>query len=295
MATATVPDVVIRPLQAYLNLARPRAIVPHLITAAAAMFLAAGGVPPLSTLLFTLVGGGFVAAAANTGNSYLDRDIDVLMARTRRRPLPSGLVRPNQALAFGAGTGLVGVAVLSGLVGRAAAALAVVALAYYVIPYTLWLKRRTCWSSVIGSAIGAVPPLIGWVAVTGRVDMTPFLLAAIIMLWTLPHFWTLAFFRRDDYARAGLRVLPERGVAFCIMACSLLLVAISLFLVPVAGLGLFYTITACLLGAGFLYLALGMNYREALPAARRLYGYSIFYIAILFLAMIVDRVAAIWV
>lgn len=291
MATATAPNVAIRPLNAYLNLAKPRAILPHLITAAAAMFLAAGGAPPVSTLLLTLLGGGYVAASANTFNSYLDRDIDALMARTRHRPLPSDLVKPNQALAFGVGIGLIGVLILSEFVNWAAAMLAVIALVYYILPYTLWLKRRTYFSAIIGSGIGAIPPLIGWTAVTHRIELTPFLLAAIIILWTLPHFWTLAIFRRDDYAQAGLRILPEKGVAAWIIACSLLLVATTLLLVPAADLGPFYAGTACVLGAGFLYLALRMNHGEPLRTAWHLYGYSIFYIAVLFGAMIIDRVA----
>jgi protoheme IX farnesyltransferase len=246
------------------------------ITAAAAMFLAAKGAPPAATLLFTLLGGGCVAAAANTFNSYLDRDIDALMARTRHRLLPSGRVRPNHALAFGTSIGLIGVLILSGFVNWAAAMLAVVALVYYILPYTLWLKRRTYWSAIIGSGIGAIPPLIGWAAVTHRIELTPFLLSAIIILWTLPHFWTLAIFRRSDYEQAGLRILPEKGVASWIIACSSLLVATTLFLVPAADLGLFYLGTACFLGVGFLYLALRMNHGEPLRTAWHLYGYSIF-------------------
>jgi protoheme IX farnesyltransferase len=230
-----------------------------------------------------------VAAAANTFNSYLDRDIDALMARTRHRPLPSGKLRPNHALAFGVSIGLVGVAILGGLVSWVAAMLAVVALVYYVLPYTLWLKRRTYWSVIIGSGIGAIPPLIGWAAVSHRIELTPFLLSAIIILWTIPHFWTLAICRRDDYEQAGLRILPEKRVASWIIACSSLLVATSLLLVPVADLGLSYMGTAGLLGAGFLYLALRMNDGGPLLRAWHLYGYSIFYIAFLFGAMIIDR------
>jgi protoheme IX farnesyltransferase len=291
MATLTAQPAVIRPLQAYLDLTRPKAVLPHLVTAAAAMFLAAGGVPPAATLLFTLLGGGCVAAAANTFNSYLDRDIDALMARTCRRPLPAGLVRPGPALALGLGISLAGIAILSGLVDLVAAMLAVTALLYYVVPYTLWLKRRTYWSAIIGSTIGAFPPLIGWTVLTHRLGPTPFLLAAIIILWTLPHFWTLALFRRSDYARAGLRILPEKGVPAGIFACSLLMVAVSLFLVPVAGLGPFYTGVAAVTGAVFLYLAPRPKQGYHIWAARRLYGYSIFYIAVLFGAMIIDRAA----
>ncbi|MHB8104153.1 MAG: heme o synthase [Dehalococcoidales bacterium] len=288
--TTLTKGVVKRPLSAYLSLAKPRAILPHFVTAAAAMFLAAKGAPPVHTLLFTLLGGGCVAAAANTFNSYLDRDIDAMMARTCHRPLPSGYVKPGQALAFGLGMGLAGVLILNMLVNWAAALLAVVALVYYILPYTLWLKRRTYWSAIIGSGIGAIPPLIGWTAVTQRIELTPFLLAAIIIFWTLPHFWTLAAFRRDDYAQAGLDMLPKKGVNGWIISCSSLLVATSLLLVPVAGMGFFYMLIAGILGAGLLYLALRLTRKESLQAARRLYVYSIVYIAVLFGAMIIDRV-----
>ncbi len=289
MATVTAENISARVLRNCLSLAKPRAILPHFITAASAMFLAAKGVPPASTLLFTLLGGGCVAAAANTFNSYLDRDIDALMARTRHRPLPSGRLSSNRALAFGTGIGLIGVLILSGLVSWVAATLATIALVYYILPYTLWLKRRTHWSTIVASGVGGITPLIGWSAVTNRIEPTPFLLAVIIILWTVPHFWALAVFRRNDYEQAGLRVLPTKGTASWIIACSLLLVAASLLLVPAADLGLFYLGTASALGAGFLYLALRINHREPLRTAWLLYSYSIFYIAFLFGAMIVDR------
>ena len=289
MATITL-KLTQRPWTAYLSLAKPRAIFPHLITAAAAMFLAVKGTPPPLTLFYTLLGGGCVAAAANTFNSYFDRDIDALIARTCQRPLPSGHVRPGYALAFGLGLGLAGVLILNAMVNRTAALLAAAALVYYVLPYTIWLKRRTYWSAVISSGIGAMPPLIGWVAVKQGIGLTPLLLAAIIALWTLPHFWTLAAFRREDYARAGLKMLPEKGVNIWITGCAVLLVITTLLLVPAAGMGFIYAGTAGCLGAGFLYLALRMNFKGSSGAARRLYVYSIFYIAALYGMMIIDRI-----
>jgi protoheme IX farnesyltransferase len=273
---------------AYLSLTKPRGIPPHFITAAAAMYLAAGGSPPASTLVFTLTGGGLVAAAANTFNSYLDRDIDVLMERTRHRPLPSGKVKPAQALAFGSLLGLAGVLILSVLVNMAAALLAVFALVYYMLPYTLWLKRRTFWGTVIGSGIGALPPLIGWMAVTSRLEPTAFILTAIIILWTLPHFWSLAVFRRSDYKRAGLNVLPRKGAAWWIRACAVLMAAASLWLAAIAGMGVFYLGAATLLGVAFLYLAVRLDDRRPSPTARVFYIFSIIYIASIFIAMIVD-------
>ena len=288
MVTVTAPRVKYGTVGDYLSLTRPRSIGPHLLTAAAAMLLAAGPSLSASRLAFTLLGGAFVAAAANTFNSYADRDIDALMLRTRHRPLPSGQVSPNQALVLGASAGLVGVVVLSVLVNWAAAVLAAMALTYYILPYTRWLKRRTWWSTVICSGVGAFPPLIGWVSATQRLEVTPFLLSGIIMLWTLPHFWTLAIFRRADYHLAGLSMAPERGAGVWIVASSVLMVAATLLLAPVAHLGLFYRATAGLLGVVFLGLALPMGRGDSPDRAGRLYRYSIVYIAILFGAVILD-------
>ena len=273
----------------YLSVVKPATILPHLITATAAMTLAAKGLPSASTLFFTLFGGACVTAAANTLNSYLDRDIDALMARTRRRPLPSGRMSPRSALAFGTGLGLIGIAVLSSLVSWATATLAVMALLYYILLYTFWLKRRTYWSAVIGSGVGAFPPLIGWAAVSHQIELTPFLLSGIIILWTIPHFWALAIFKSKDYERASLRVLPLKGTAYWIIACSSLLVAATFLLASAADLSFFYLGVALLLGAGFLSLALRINQGQPLRTAWHLYRYSVIYIAALFGTMIIDR------
>jgi heme o synthase len=289
MATAELIQTKVRPLNAYLNLAKSRGILPHFITAAAAMFIAAGGMPLASTLALTLLGGGCVAGAANTFNSYIDRDIDAVMERTKNRPLPSGTVTPAHALGLGLGLGFIGVFILGVFINLVAALLAVGALLYYAIPYTLWLKRHTFWSAIVGSGIGAIPPLIGWTAVTRRIELTPFLLSAVIILWTIPHFWTLAIFRRADYARAGIEALPQKYVNTLINICSFLLVAVTIFLKFEAGLGLLYLIAACLLGAGFLYLALTLSRNKEDRIARMFYIYSIIYIAFLFTAMIVDK------
>jgi protoheme IX farnesyltransferase len=291
METVSLSRVSIGPIAAYASLAKPKAIAAHVITATAAMFLAAGGVPPASTALLTLLGGGCAAAAANTLNCVLDRDIDALMSRTRDRPLPSGAIRPGSALIFAAVLGLAGAAILASLVSMTASVLALAAVAYYVLAYTFWLRRRTYWGAVIGSAIGAFPPIIGWVVVAGRLGPVPILLAAIVILWTVPHFWALAIERKDDYARAGLRILPTRGALGWMTVCSSLLAAASLLLAPAAHLGFVYLVAASVLGAVLLLLTVRVNRREALPAARRLYSYSIVYIAVLFGAMILDRVA----
>ncbi len=172
-----------------------------------------------------------------------------------------------------------------------AAILAFIALVYYVFAYTLFLKWRAPWNVLIGSGVGGLTPLIGWVAVTNRLAATPFLLSAIIILWTLPHFWSLAVFRRTDYEQAGIKALPSKGVTATTIICSVLLVAVSLWLARAADLGFFYLGVASVLGAGFLYLALQMNQRERLSAAKRFYSYSILYIAFLFIAMIANEIA----
>jgi protoheme IX farnesyltransferase len=289
--TASVPRAAFGPVGAYIALTKPKAIPAHFLTATAAMFLAGGGAPRASLLLLTLLGGGCVCAAANAFNCVIDRDIDARMSRTRGRPLPSGLIRPEHALVFAWVIGLAGVSILGALVSRAAALLSLAALAYYVFAYTLWLRRRTRWGTVIGSAIGAIPPVIGWVVVADRLGAVPLVLAAIIILWTVPHFWSLVFYRRRDYAAAGLRILPERGMGVWITVCSALLVSASLALVPAARLGAPYGAAAAVLGAFLLFLSARMNGREPAGAARRLYSYSVVYLAALFAAMIIDTLS----
>lgn len=273
----------------YVSLAKPRTVILHLITAAAAMFLAAGGVPSLPLLSFTLAGGGLLAGASNTLNCYFDRDLDSKMERTRNRPLPSGRLSPAVALAFGISAATAGAALLYRFVGVPEALLAIGALVYYVGVYTLWLKRRTRWSAVIGSAAGAVPPLVGWVAVTGKIAVAPFLLFAIIGLWTPPHFWSLAIYRHRDYELAGLDPAPVRTAPSWILVCSLLLVVATLSAGLVAGLGIIYLSTASVLGFVLVLLALRLRVAEDSATARWLYVYSIFYLVAVFAVMIIDR------
>ena len=165
----------------------------HLVITAAGMFLAAKGLPTLSTLAWTLVGGGLMAGAANSLNCYFDRDLDRAMDRTRDRPLPAGRMGPEQTQRFSIILAFAGLFILNWFVSWPVAMMSVGALAYYVFLYTLWLKRHTSWSTVTGAGAGAFPPLIGWIAVTGRLELTPFLLFAMIALWSPPHFWSLAF------------------------------------------------------------------------------------------------------
>jgi protoheme IX farnesyltransferase len=271
----------------YLALAKPRVILLHLVTAASAMFLAAKGPPASLTLLFTLLGGALVAAASNALNCYVDRTIDGRMVRTRQRPLPAGRLRPDQSLIFGAATGITGLWVLTRQVSWTAALLAAVALAYYVLVYTIWLKPRTRWSAVIGSGAGAFPPLIGWVAVTGRIEMTPFVLFAIIALWTPAHSWSVAISRSKDYEMAGIGVLPDKNCLW-MRVFSVLLVACTIWLAPVARLGPIYLTAAISLGADLLFLTAGFPGKKDSCAAGRLYSFSIIYLLLLFGAMLID-------
>jgi heme o synthase len=274
----------------YLRLAKPKAIIPHLITAAAAMFLAVKGIPLPEILFPTLVGGGMVAGAANALNCYYDREIDKNMDRTRFRPLPSGRVRPMQALVFSLIIGAAGLIILNVMVNRVTAILALIALIYYVYAYTLLLKRHTYWSALIGSGIGGITPFIGWTAITSSLSPTPFILSSIIILWTLPHFWSLAIYRQNDYTHAGLKVMPPKGAHSWITASSLLLTMATVMLARVSSLNTIYLVTAAILGAGLLYLALTLLTQKRLNTARYLYVFSIIYIACLFVAMIADRI-----
>ena len=273
----------------YLSLAKPRTVMLHLITATAAMFVAAGGVPPVPLLLLTLTGGGFLAAASNTLNCYFDRDLDAKMVRTRSRPLPAGRLSPGHALVMGIALGSAGAAVLFRFIGVPEALLSIGALAYYVGVYTVWLKRRTRWAALFGSAAGSIPPLVGWVAVTGAVDVTPFLLFAIIALWTPPHFWSLAIFRRREYELAGVDPAPSKTAPLWIVACSLLLVVTTISTAVAGGMGMVYAVTASALGVVLVSLAVLVWASEDARKARWLYAYSVFYLVILFASMIIDR------
>ncbi len=275
----------------YSSLMKSRVILLHLITAAAAMFLAANGLPRVSILIFTLLGGGLMAAAANALNCFFDRDIDKLMERTRQRPLPEGRVSPGQTLIFSALLGLAGFYILTHFINWVAACLALGALVYYILIYTLWLKRRTRWSSLIGSGVGAFPMLIGWYAVTGAFSITPFLLSALIIFWTPPHFWSLAIVQRADYSRVGIKAIPDRGIRGWIGCFSLLLIGASLAIKWTADLSFLYLGAALLLGILLLILVASLLYKEDDRFAKRLYWYSMVYLALLFGSLWVDTLA----
>jgi protoheme IX farnesyltransferase len=280
---------------AYYRLTKPRIVVLLLITTVPAMVLAAEGVPSPWLILATLLGGALAAGSANAINMYLDRDIDAIMRRTRQRPLPAHAIVPEAALRFGFILGAVAFYLLAVTVNVLAAILALSAIAFYVFVYTMWLKRTTAQNIVIGGAAGAVPALVGWAAVTGTVAWPAVVLFAIVFVWTPPHFWALAMRYSGDYAAAGVPMLPVvRGEAETrrqILLYSLVLFAVTLVLVPVGGMGPVYTAAAVVLGGAFVYRALRV-WREADgdAATRRLFGFSIVYLAALFAAVAVDAV-----
>ena len=294
--TARVERGFVATLRDYLALTKPRIVLLLLITTVPAMILAQNGLPSPGLVLVTLIGGTLSAGGANAINCYLDRDIDSLMYRTRARPLPAGWVAPEQALLFGVALGLAGFELLALAVNLLSAALAASALLFYVFVYTLWLKRTSSQNIVIGGAAGALPPVIGWAAVTGSLSWPALVLFAIIFLWTPPHFWALALRYRSDYARAGVPMLPVvRGEAETnrqIVVYSVLVAAASLALVPVGGMGPIYFAAAALLGAGFVALAVRLWWQPRPQASRALFLYSLLYLGALFAAVAVDRLVA---
>jgi heme o synthase len=291
---ARVRDVV----TAYLGLTKPRIIELLLVTTVPAMFLAAGGVPPLMVVLTTMVGGCLAAASANAFNCVLDRDIDERMRRTRRRPLPRHAVGPLGATVFGLILGIAATLWLGYLVNWLSAALALGANAFYIVVYTIWLKRRTPQNIIWGGIAGCFPPLIGWTAVTGHLALAPFVLFLIVFCWTPPHTWALAMRYREDYAAANVPMLPvvrsAPVVARQIMAYAAVTVLVSLLLWPVAHTGWFYPAAAVLLGAALLWqsaLLLARAQRGLADAAlkpMRLFHWTNSYLALLFVAAAVD-------
>jgi protoheme IX farnesyltransferase len=279
-------------VNAYVALTKPRIIELLLVTTVPAMFLAAHGVPRLDLVLWTLVGGSLAAGAANAINCYLDRDIDLLMSRTRRRPLPAHQVNPEDALVFGLILGVVAFAIMAFLTNLVAAFLTLMAMAFYVVVYTLILKRSTPQNIVLGGAAGALPPVIGWAAVTGDIGLPALFLFAIVFYWTPPHFWALSLRLRRDYAAANVPMLPvTHGVPETtrqIALYSVMMVCLTLVFFVVARMGLVFLAGALVLGTMFLLQAFAM-WREGTDArAVRLYKYSITYLTALFALIILD-------
>ncbi len=290
-------------IRAYVALTKPRIIELLLVTTIPAMVLATREVPGIELghwgwlALWTMIGGSLAAGSANAINQYLERDIDMLMTRTRRRPLPAHTVAPERAVAFGIVIGAIALVVMAWFVNLLAAFLTLLAIAFYVVVYTVILKRSTPQNIVIGGAAGALPPVIGWAAVTGDVGVPALLLFALVFYWTPPHFWALALRIRRDYEAAGIPMLPVvRGIPETtrqIGLYTILLVAISFVFAAVAQMGLVYLVSAAVLGAAFLWRAYRLwrvadSETGSTAGAIRLYRYSISYLTLLFAAIAVD-------
>jgi len=276
----------------YIALTKPRIIELLLVTTVPTMLLAEGGIPSLRLVAATLVGGALAAGSANTLNCYLDRDIDQVMHRTERRPLATGLVSPREALVFGLVLGAVSVGWLWLTTGWLPAVLALAAIAFYVGVYTMALKRRTPQNIVWGGAAGCMPVLIGWSAVTGSLAWTPVVLFGVIFFWTPPHYWPLSMRFRDDYAAAGVPMLPvvrgARETSTQILYYTVLLVAVTLLLYPVGRMGALYLAAAVGLGGAFIWRALELRRDLNGRRAIRLFSFSNTYLALLFCAMALD-------
>jgi protoheme IX farnesyltransferase len=278
----------------YFELGKPRVVALIVFTAVVGMFLAVPGLPPLEALLFGTLGIGLAASSAAAINHVLDRRYDEQMARTMGRPIPSGLVTTGQALAYAAVIGTLAMLVLWALVNPLTAVLTFASLIGYAVLYTVWLKHVTPQNIVIGGAAGAAPPVLGWTAVTGSVDPHALLLFLIIFVWTPPHFWALAIARRDDYARAGIPMLPVAyGIEFTrlhILLYTILLVIVTLLPYLTGMSGLIYLAAAVALGAVFVRHALALRRPDAPPQLpMQVFRYSINYLMLLFAALLLDH------
>ncbi len=277
----------------FFILTKPLIVALLLSTTLGAMLVAQRGVPPLPLLFFTLLGGALTAGGSSALNSYIDRDIDAEMGRTSQRPIPLGKITPRQALVFGLAACASGVLVLGIFVNWLAALLAWAGMLYYVGFYTIILKRTTPQNIVIGGLAGAIPPLVGWAAVTGQLNLLAIYLCLIIFYWTPPHTWSLMLMVTKDYTRVRVPMLPvargEPETRRQIVLYSFLLVAITLIPFSLQDLGGFYLIAALLLGTRFLFLALKLLRDQSKATARRLYVYSNAYLALLFLSMVLDQ------
>ena len=283
-------------LNDYFELAKPRIIVLLLITTAAAMVMAARGIPPLALAFWTLLGGALAAGSAGALNCVFDADIDLVMRRTMERPIPQGRISPAHATIYAVALGVAAFAILYLLVNPLAAWLSLAGNVFYVGIYTMWLKRTTPLNIVIGGAAGAVPPLVGWAAVTGHIGGPALGLFALIFLWTPPHFWSLALMTETDYDKARVPMMPnvagEERTKREIIYYTILLVVASLLLYPLHVMGALYTASAAVLGAIFLYDTIRTWKDAGTFWARRTFKFSLLYLALMCLVMVIDRIIA---
>jgi protoheme IX farnesyltransferase len=277
-----------------VTLTKPRIISLLLLTTIAPMYITGHGIPPLSLVLWVLVAGYLMAGGANTVNMWFDRDIDMLMSRTKLRPIPSGRISALGALAFGLAQGALAFWMFWHFVNPLSAWLAFSGYLFYIFVYTVWLKRISAQNIVIGGAAGAFPPLVGWTAMTGTLDLPALYLFAIIFFWTPPHFWALALIKKNDYARAGIPMMPvvqgDHWTKVQMLAYTLMLIPLTVMPSIFGALGLFYAVAALALGGRLLWYSIRVL-REAgvTPTAWKMYKYSLLYLALLFVAMGVDR------
>lgn len=278
--------------RAYVALTKPRIILMLLFTALGGLFLASGGTPDALITLVVLTAGALASAGANALNQWLDSDIDEAMRRTRSRPVVVGAIPRSHAIAFGVATNIIAFAMLTALVNWQSAVLTLSATLIYVFVYTIGLKRTSTQNIVIGGAAGAIPPAVGWVAVTGSLDLPAIYLFAIVFFWTPPHFWALSLLLKDDYAKANVPMLPVvAGVDATkktILLYTVLMLALTTMFAATGAVGLVYLASAVALGALFIYYAWRLNRRPEIEGAKSLYLYSLLYLAALFLAIIVD-------
>ena len=278
----------------YLAMTKPPIVVLLLFTAIGGMFLAAQAVPPWHIALLVCLGGALGAGGANALNHYLDQDIDEKMSRTAQRPLPGNRIAPRSALIFGIVLNVAAFLILGAWVNLLAAFLTLAATLFYVFVYTMWLKRTTPQNIVIGGAAGAIPPMVGWVAITGSLDLPALYMFTIIFFWTPPHFWALALMIQNDYQKAGVPMLPvvvgEERTAQNIFMYSLALVALTLLFGASDAVGLIYLASAAALGTMFIFLAWKLKQDYSIRRAKHLYLYSLLYLALLFAVMLADGV-----
>jgi len=279
-------------LRDMVTLTKPRIISLLLVTTIAPMFVA--GSPTWLTVLVVLAGGYLMAGGANAVNMYLDRDIDTQMSRTRLRPIPSGRMAPRAVLAFGVALATAATFLLARFTNVLTAVLALAGFYFYVFVYTRWLKRTTPQNIVIGGAAGAFPPLVGWAAMTGSIDLTAVYLFLIIFYWTPPHFWALALLKQRDYGRAGIPMAPlvwgERETMRQMLWYNVILIAFTLLPFTFGAFGIIYFVSAVILGGILLGGVIQiMLTPEWTAPAWRVYKFSLLYLALLFVAMVVDR------
>tara|TARA_B100001750_G_C15352910_1_gene518141 strand:+ start:51 stop:929 length:879 start_codon:yes stop_codon:yes gene_type:complete len=281
-------------IRPYISLMKLRIIVLLLITAMGSLFVVSKGVPDWTITIAVLIGGGLTAAGANSINQYLDRDIDAKMPRTKKRPIPSNLISGTNTLVFGIFITLIGFVLLLTLANLSSALCAFIGSLFYIFVYTIWLKRRSTQNIVIGGAAGAVPPLVASLAVTNAITMNAWLMFLLIFLWTPPHFWALALIIKDDYKRANIPMLPvvkgEEFTRWNILGYSIILILFNSVVMWFLGddIGVIYIVVSLIFSFIFTFLAIVLLRSPSLLLARRLYKYSILYLAALFVTFIVD-------